>query len=346
MKFSSCLQQYFPPLRKEKQMKTVACIVIGFVFACVLIRWGNDVQAAGSDYPSRPINVIVPFPAGGVTDLSARALAESMERHLKQSVIVVNKVGGGTTTGGYALVSAKPDGYTLGFFPTGTIVAEAFTFFQDAPYTSRDIKPVSGVVLPVLTIAVREDAPWNSFKELVEYSKKNPGLKVGTAGKQAFQHMFVTMLNKIEKTGFVPVNFAGDAATLPALLGGHVPVAGFDYSTLKSLAEAKRVKVLVVLTYKRAEFAPDIPTAMELGYSHSVPYFPLLGLIGPKNIPAPVVEKLERAVADVCADQEFHAKMRNIPLQIMYQNSADFEKVIKKNRESIMSYFKDEGMLK
>ena len=119
-------------------MKAIARTFVSITLFCVaasLITWTAPALAA-SDYPNRAITLIVPYPAGGVTDLGARAVADSLEKHLKQPVVVVNKTGGGTTIGGYAVASAKPDGYTLGFFPVAAAIPEAYAYFQDAPYSS------------------------------------------------------------------------------------------------------------------------------------------------------------------------------------------------------------------
>jgi tripartite-type tricarboxylate transporter receptor subunit TctC len=298
----------------------------------------------GIDYPTKTITMICPYPPGGVTDLGARALAESMEKHLKQPVVVVNKVGGGTTVGGYAVASSKPDGYTLGFFPTSAMIPEAYAYFQEAPYTSNDLKFVSGVVGPVLSVAVKEDAPWKSFEELIEYAKKNPGIKVGTGGKQTVQYMFLTILNKTKNTGFVPIPFTGDPQNLSSLLGGHTLVGIMDYSAVSSLIEAKRVRVLAVLIERRVEFAPNIPTVVELGYS--IVYIPILGVVGPKKMPEEIVSYLDSLIGKICKEQPFQIRMRNIPLQIIYQNSTTFEQTNMKYKKDIMSYFKEEGLIK
>lgn len=320
----------------------------GFVFLFVgllLIPFlGTSPQSAGPEYPDRTINIIVPFPPGGSTDLAGRALAESMERHLKRPVVVVNKVGGGTTVGGYAVASAKPDGYTLGFLPPGAAIPEAYTFFQEAPYVSKDLKFISATAAPLISVAVKEDAPWNSFKEFIEYAKKNPGLKVGSAGKHTVQHMLVTTLNKMEKAGLVAVPFSGDATNLPAMLGGHTSAAMMDYSALKSLVEAKKVKVLAVVTDKRAEFAATVPTVVELGYP--IVYIPILGLSGPKGLPTEIVEKLETLVAIICKEREFQTKMRNVPLQMMHENAATYERSLLKYKDNILTFFKEEGLVK
>ena len=323
-------------------------ILIGFVsvLAGLLLSLflGAFSRAASPEYPDRTINVIVPFPPGGSTDLGARALAEAMERHLKRPVVVGNRVGGGTTVGGYAVASAKPDGYTLGYLPPGAAIPEAYTFFQEAPYASKDLKFVSATAAPLISVAVKEDAPWNSLKEFIEYAKKNPGLKVGSAGKHTVQHMLVTTLNKMEKAGLVAVPFSGDATNLPAMLGGHTSAAMMDYSALKSLVEAKKVKVLAVVTNKRAEFATNVPTVVELGYP--IVYVPLLGLAGPKGLPAEIVEKLETLVATICREQDFQTKMRNIPLQLMHENANTYERSLLKYKDNILTFFKEEGLVK
>ncbi len=317
-------------------------LIMGSLLVGFLVTSGS---VAGSKYPNRAVTVVVPYPAGGATDLAARALAEGMEKHLKQPVVVLNKVGGNTTIGGYAVASAKRDGYTLGYFPPPASIPEVFAYFQDAPYSSKDIKPIAGVSTPVQVVAVKEDASWNSLKELVEYARKNPGLKVGTAGKQTVPHMFLTTLNKLEKTGFVGVPFSGDSTNLPALLGGHVSVGILEYSMLKPLVDAKKVKVFAVVTSeKRVDFAPTVPTGAELGYP-SV-FIPITGLVGPGGLPEEILEKLDSVVAKIVTEQDFQAKMRNMTLQVNYQSSVAYEKSLTKFKDNILGFFKEEGLVK
>jgi tripartite-type tricarboxylate transporter receptor subunit TctC len=303
------------------------------------------VDAAGSEYPTHSVTIVVPYPAGGATDLAARTLADALEKHLKHPFLVINKVGGATTVAGYTVASAKPDGYTLGYFPPAAAIPEAFTYFQEAPYSSKDVRPISGVSAVVQTVAVKEDAPWNSLKELEEFAKKNPGIKVSTGGKQTVPHMFLTTLNKIEKTGFVGVPFAGDPPNLAALMGGHVSVGILDYSPMKPVVDAKKLKLLAVVTSdKRVDFIPSVPTAMELGYP--VVFLPILGLVGPRGIPEEIVEKLDAVVAKIVTEQDFQTKMRNMTLQINHQNSANYERSLAKFKDNILVFFKEEGLVK
>ncbi len=327
-------------------MKAHDCSVVIYLFAGFFLTglYLTDVCPAASDYPNRPVTMIVPYPAGGVTDLAARALADAMEKHLKQPVVVMNKVGGATTMGGYALATAKPDGYTLGFFPVAPTIPEAFEYFQDAPYTSKDLKPISGVTAPVFAIAVREDAPWNSFKDLIEYAKKNPGVKVGTGGKQTLQYMFMATTNRTDKTGFVGIPFTGDPQNISALLGGHISVSMMDYSPIKSLADAKKIKVLAVISEKRADFLSSVPTVAELGYP--VKFVSVLGVVAPKALPDDIATRIDNLVASVCKEPDFQTKIRNTTLQIHYLNSAAYQAHLAGYKENVLAFFKEEGLVK
>jgi tripartite-type tricarboxylate transporter receptor subunit TctC len=324
-----------------KYLKAAICLFAGFLLTGLCLA---DLHAAAPEYPNHTVSMIVPYPPGGVTDLAARALADAMEKHVKQPVVVVNKVGGATTIGGYALATAKPDGYTLGFFPVAPTIPEAFEYFQEAPYTSKDLRPISGVTTPVMAIAVKEDAPWNSFKALIEYAKKNPGIKVGTGGKQTLQYLFMATINRTDKTGFVGIPFTGDPQNVSSLLGGHISVSMMDYSPLKSLVDAKKLKILAVITEQRADFLPAVPTVAELGYP--VKFVSVLGVVAPKGIPDNIAAKIDNLVSIICKETDFQTKIRNTTLQIHHLNSAAYQAHLAGYKENVLAFFKEEGLVK
>jgi tripartite-type tricarboxylate transporter receptor subunit TctC len=301
-----------------------------------------EIHAAS--YPDRTITLVVPYAPGGVTDLGARALAEAMERHLKQPVVVVNKPGGGTTIGGNAVVTSKPDGYTLGFFPTSASLPEVFTYFYEAPYSSKDLKPICRILAPVLAITVKEDAPWNSLKDLVEHARKNPGMKMGTHGKSTLGYLVMTTVGKAEKVSFVDVPFAGDSKIVPAILGGHIPFGTPAFPSIKPLLDAKKVKVLALCIEKRADFAPEIPTVVELGYK--LAFISCLGVFGPKGTPDEVVKKIDEVVRKISEEQDFRSKINGMGTQLNYEDTASFEKSLIRYRESLQVFFKEEGLVK
>ncbi len=312
----------------------ISFLLIGF--------FAPDTHAAS--YPDRPITMVVPYPAGGVTDLSARALSEFMEKYLKQPVVVVNKVGGRATIGGYAVVTAKADGYTLGFFPIASSMPEVFSYFYDAPYSGKDLKPISCVAGTAMSFLVKADSPWNNFKDFIEFARKNPGTKVGSPGKQTLPYLVMVDVAKKEKFSFVDVPFAGDAATLPALLGGHIPIGAIDYSAVRSSVEAKKLRVLAVCTEKRVDFAPQAPSIVELGYK--LAYVSNLGVFGPIAIPDELVKKIDEVVSKITGEQEFRDKMKSISVQTFYQDADTYHKSLMQYKDTIQAFFSKEGLVK
>ena len=329
-------------------MKTKKCsMLIGFFFLLSGLFLGmpfpGEAHAAG--YPDRAITMVVPFLPGGMTDLNGRTLVEPLEKHLKQPVVVLNKAGGATTVGGYTVASAKPDGYTIGFFPDMTAVPEAFSYFFEAPYSSKDLKPICNILSPVMFFMVKGDAPWNSFKELIDFARKNPGMKVGIHGKMSPSYTAMALLNRMAKTGFVDVPLEADAKIMPAVLGGHIPIGATGWPPSKSLYEAKKVKLLVLISpEKRVNFVPEIPTLAELGYKLFC--FPSYGLYGPKGMPDEAVKKIEEAVRKISEDSNFQKNAYSMGSEVTYQNSASFEKSLMKAIEDYRTFFKEEGMVK
>ncbi len=300
-------------------------------------------QMAIAAYPERPISIVVPYSPGGGMDLAARALADSMEKHLRQSVVVVNKPGGATTIGGNTIVTAKPDGYTLGYFPTPTIIPEVFSYFYGAPYSSKDLKAICQVTLPVLTIAVKEGT-FNTLKELVEYVRKNPGVKMGTHGKSGLAYIVMTTIAKTEKIKFTDVPFAGDSNIVPAILGDHITVGNPGYAAIKSLVEAKKMKPLALLLDRKVDFAPEVPTVVDLGYK--LGFLSSHGFFGPKDLPDNIVKTINDLVQKIAAEKEFQTKIWNTSQIIDFRNTDTYRKTIEKDKDVLKTFFKEEGFVK
>jgi len=312
--------------------------------ASAILLGGALAGDARAQYPERPITIVVPYPAGGVTDLTARALADSMSKHLPQPVVVLNKPGAGATVGGGAVASAAPDGYTLGFFPLAAAVPEVFRFRYTAPYTTNDLRAIASVAATAMSFAVKTDSPLQSMKDVVELARKNNGLLIGTPGPQTLPSMFMVQLSKKEGVKLEDAAFGGDAKTLPALLGGHVQVGAIDYSALRSSVEAGRLRVLAVCTENRVDFLPNVPTVKELGYP--LPYVSSLGVFGPKALPADLVKKLEDLVAKVTKEPDFIAKMKGLTIQTSFKDSATYQQAVLRDRDNLETFFREQGLYK
>lgn len=318
------------------------------VVSIALVLFGSFwtmLHAAEAKYPARQITLVCPLSPGGLLDVAARVLAEALEKELKQPVVVVNKPGGAMTTGGYAVASAKPDGYTLGFFVNTTALPEVYTYFYGAPYSSADLRPISRVHFFNTAVTVKGDAPWNTMKEFVEYARKNPGTKFGHNGKGGLQYVIMTAIAKAEGLKMVDVPYDGDATSVPAIMGGHIPVALPAYGLVKPQVQAKRLKVLAISSEKRVDFAPNVPALGELGYKLPS-YASFFALFAPKKTPDEIVNKLDEVVRKLCADKEFQTKNRNLDLQLAYEGPAGFEKYMNQWKAEMMAFFVEQGMTK
>jgi tripartite-type tricarboxylate transporter receptor subunit TctC len=324
-----------------KPMVVPICGLLAF-FSILLVPAPVPTQAA--EYPERTITLLVPYAPGAVTDLGARALAEAMEKNLKKAVVVVNRPGGGTTIAGNTVANAKPDGYTLGYFPSSASLPEVYTYFYQAPYSSKELRPVCRVVAPVLTVAVKGDSPVNSLKDFAEYARKNPGTKIGTNGKSTTGYLAIRAIAKAENLSLVDVPFEGGARILAAILGGHVPIGVPSYPEVKSLADAKQMKILAFLIERRADFAPNVPTMVELGYRLAAPSFN--GVFAPKGTPDAVVARLNDAVTRITQDAVFQTKINNIGMQVFFEDTKSFERSLEQQKKNLQQFFKDEGLVK
>jgi tripartite-type tricarboxylate transporter receptor subunit TctC len=317
-----------------KTIRSVLLFAMGLLFAGLAL----------AEYPEKPITIIVPYPAGGVMDLTARALADSMTSYIAHPVIVVNKTGAGATIGGAAVATAPPDGYTLGFFPVAAALPEVFRFAYSAPYSSNDLLPVSAVAATAMSFAVKADSPIKSMKDVIELARKSGGLLIGTPGKQTLPSMIMVKMAAKEGVNLEDVPFGGDAKTLPALLGEHVLVGAIDYAAIKPSVEAGKIRVLAVCTEKRIDLAPDVPTVLELGYD--LPYVSSLGLFGPKALPEAVAKKLDELVAKIVKEPKFAQRMKEMSIQVSYKDGATYRQALARDRDNLETFFTQQGMYK
>jgi tripartite-type tricarboxylate transporter receptor subunit TctC len=316
-------------------------IIVPFIFALHMCAM---VQPAAAEYPERAISLVVPFPPGGVTDLGARAFAEFMEKQLKKPVTVVNKAGGSTTIGGNAVATAKPDGYTFGYLPTAASLPEAFSYFYEAPYSSKDLKPVCRIAGVVGAIVVKGDSPMNSFKDLVEYVRKNPGAKWGVNGKTSASYFMMKTIANAEKLNIVDVAFGGDVKIVPAILGDHIPVGSPTFPSVSSLVAAGQLKLLALVVDKHEDFLPKAPTVVDLGYK--TPPGQANSVFAPKGTPDNIVRIFADAAAKVSQDAAFRSKLMELGILPSFEDTKSFETSTEKDKEELQTFFKKEGLVK
>lgn len=270
---------------------------------------------AEAGFPSRAVSILVPFTAGGTTDQQMRALAEGAARRLGQPVIIENRPGGGGTLGVAATAKARPDGHTLAQMITP---AMRLAMLQPMSYdVLRDFSPVIHLTGYFFGLAVRADAPWESWRDFVRAAQSRPGqLSVGNSGANGTLHLGMLELGLREDVQFNHVPFRGEADTIPALLGGHVDAVA-NSAGLGELVDNGKARWLNVWTAQRSRRWPDVPTLVELGYDGMVITSPY-GLVGPAGMQPAVVGRLHDAFRAAMDDPAHRAVLQKADMVAEY----------------------------
>lgn len=262
-------------------------------------------SALAQAFPTKPITLIVPWPAGGSTDRHHRALAELASKHLGQQIIVENKPGAGGTLGPSTMaLTAKPDGYTISQYPMGMLRIPHMNKVQWSPI--NDFTFIMGVSGYTFGFVVKAESPHKTFKDYVEAARKQPGkIDFGSTGIGTSPHLLLEELADNAKVEFNHVPFKGNADLMQALLGGHV-MAASDASGWDKFVDGGQMRLLATFGEQRTKRWPQVPTAKELGYNivGNSPY----GLVGPKGMDPAVVKTIHDAFKKAMDDPK-HAEV-------------------------------------
>ncbi len=284
---------------------SLAQLVILLSLSAGLALTGCGGADAGQDsYPSRPITYIVPWAAGGMTDMSSRLAAAVLQNKIGEPVNVVNRTGGGGVVGHLALSQARPDGYTIGAV---TVEITMMHHMGLTELTYQDYTPLALLLNNAAAVTVRSDAPWNSISELVRYLREHPGelQASGTArgGIWDLARMGFLQAAGLPETAMPWVPSQGAAPALQELLAGGVDVVTASLSEVDAVRQAGEVKVLGVMAEERLAEFPEVPTLKEQGIEWSIGGW--VSVCGPANLPAPIEAKLDSAMQVAVKDPEF-----------------------------------------
>ena len=296
--------------------------------------------AQPANYPVKPVNLVVPFPAGGRTDLTARLIAQFLHKHLGQPVVVVNKPGAGGVLGAKEVAQAQPDGYSLGLFSTAVVTAQ---YTVPTPTDLRDYAAVSIVNVDPAALAVKFDAPWKTLAELADYGRKNPGkVQIGMIPGASAQ-IFAGGFAKAARMQAVYVPFKGDADGVVALAGGHIDAHVAVPVSYKALAEARKVRILGVAADARSALYQDIPTFKENGVDLVISSFH--AVFAPKAAPGDILAALAGALEKTMKEPELNAQMSAAGLGVVYLNRQDTAAFIAQQDATYKSLIEDLGMM-
>jgi len=272
-------------------------------------------------FPDRPITIIVPFVAGGSTDVVMRALASAATERLGQPVLVENRPGAGSSLGPAAVARARPDGYLLTQLPNSAI---RLTFLQRLSYdVLRDFTPVVHLTGYLFGVIVRKDARWRNWGEFVAEAKANPGkLTIGNAGTHGTPHLGALELAQRAGIELLHVPYRGEAESAQAVLGGHVDAAATT-ALGGAMVTDGLARWLNTWTAQRTRKWPEAPTLLELGYEGMVVSGPY-GLVGPAGMDPAVTKTLHDALHSAMADPAHMAVLERFDMNVDYKDSAEY----------------------
>jgi len=283
-------------------------------------------QAADS-YPVRPILMVVPFPPGGVVELVARPLAASMEKFLKQPMVITNKPGAAGAVGNAYVATAEPDGYkVLMGLSSISVIPEADKLFNRKPaYTLDQLQPVARLSADPTVLVVPTSAAWKSVKDLVDDAKSRPGqISYSSSGIYGALHVPTEMLAVAAGMRLRHVPFSGGGPATTALLGGHVQFSVQGPAAVAGHVKANRFRLLAHWGARKLELFPELPSLKELGYD--IEYYIWSGMFVPAKTPKAIVDVLRKTVADAAADPDFKGAMTKISTPIQYLDQPEFVK--------------------
>ena len=313
--------------------------------ASLVLLFGLTAESPGQEkYPSRPITMAVPFPPGGVADLTARPVAAAMEKVLKNPVVVVNKTGAAGAVGMSFVANSKPDGYTLLMALSSiSIIPEADKLFDRKPaYTMDQLIPIALISADPTIFVANAGRPWKNLKEFVEDAKKHPGVfSYSSSGVYGTLHMAMEMLSHSAGITMKHVPYAGAGPALTAILGGHMDTLASGPAVVIPHIKAGKLRPLAGWGAKRVASLPDVPTFKELGYD--IEFYIWAGLLAPRGTPDAVMKTIRESVKQAVNTPEFKSGMAKIETPIAYLDAPEFQKFWDKDAKMLAEAIKRVG---
>ncbi len=303
----------------------LVCLVLA-----ALVLAGPTVSSA-AQFPAKPITFIVPWPAGGGTDIIFRTVCQYAEKRLGVPVVVLNKPGGGGVVGSIELAKSPADGYTIGMASISIAVTQ---YMSEVKTPLSAYVPIAFVGSDDSALTVRADSPWKTLDEFVAYAKANPG-KIRNANDTAGggSHLAALELQRACGVKLNLIAYSGFAPSVAALAGGHADATTVPVPDVYSLAKSGEFRILGVLGSERHFLVPDVPTFKELGYDGEMGIWRVI--LAPKNVAADRLATLEEAFIQAMNDPEFQKAMRNAGWKITPQDSKWTAQFLKKEDAKI-----------
>lgn len=323
-----------------KKLRSISARISIATVTCVGILMAASGSAqAEPDYPDRPIRIVVPFAAGGSTDLVARSMAEGLGKLWRKPVVVENREGASGTIGARVVANAKPDGYTL-LFGTQTTVAVAPHILKTKPYDAeKDFIPITELVHTTQLLSVPKSSKFHSLKDFIAYAKAHPDELTYGGGYGATTDMSMRLLMSAANIDLLGVPYKGSALSMNDLLAGRLDAMFDVVTTSLPHVKAGNLRALATTSPKRLSTFPDVPTFAEEGY----PNFPNVwfGLFAPAGTPSDIVQKIADDSRRVLNEPERKKILVAAPLSIVASSPEDFTKLVQDENKTWLKVVKD-----
>lgn len=307
--------------------KKILSLFVG-AMSLMLVACGGEKKAeekVADVYPSKPVNVIIAYKAGGGTDVGARILMAEAQKNFEQPFVIVNKPGADGEIGYTELLKANPDGYTIGFINLPTFVS--LPLQRETKYKIEDAEPIMNHVYDPGVLVVKADSQFNAISDFVEYAKSNPEkLTISNNGTGASNHIGAADFAKEAGIEVTHVPFGGSSDMLAALRGGHVDATVAKISEVASLVKSGELRLLATFTAERLEGFDEIPTLTESGYP--VLFGSARAIVAPKGTPKEVIDKLHDVLKTALEAPENIEKSKNANLPLKYMSPEELGKYI------------------
>lgn len=326
----------------------VVCLIAGLVAGC-----GSSKESAKKlDFPKKPVNMIIPFGAGGATDSVGRAVADAAPKHLGQPMVVVNRAGASGTVAMEEALKANADGYTMAL--TSAAILTVQPQIKTLKYTASDFKIISTVVYNPLFLFVSGDSPYNTVQELADDLKKNKKvLKIGHPGVGSTNDMCASAFFNAIGANITKIPFKSNSETIAAILGNHVDAGAFHPIEAKEFVAAGKLKILGVFTPERINLYPEVPTIAEglakAGYDFkykTMDFSSWYYLVVPKKTPDDVTNYLVEKMSATINEKEFQEKAKTMNMVIKPMKPDEAEKSLKTIEAGYTSLLAELGVKK
>ena len=288
-------------------------MIIRVLFSILAVAgplWGASLVGAQTlDYPTKPIILQVPWPAGGSTDVGARIVSAIAEKKMGQPIVVTNRVGAGSQIGLTETARQKPDGYYLGYASLPALNTIILDPERKALFDLNSLVFIINQVIDPGIIWAKGDSPYKTLKDLLDDARKRPGeIRAATTGILGDDHLAILMMEEAAKVNFRIVHFDGGAQVFTAVLGGQVDVAFGNVGDIAAKIKGNPLRVLMIMDPQRSKFMPDVPTTAELGFPKIISSS-TRGIFGPKGIPEPILKKIQAVFSEAMKDPDHMDKM-------------------------------------